>query len=124
MEQVDGISKKLQRPVKDLDDVRTAMAALKEIRENEITIDSSLGPIEVSCVAMFLNTLHQHILQESYSMLSKFGIQVAKEEVERVDTFRYSWLKLLTLGVSQTVEPLGFVQQYTYSLGRGKSRPR
>lgn len=47
LEQIDDISKRLSRPVKDLDDVRTAMAALKEIRENEIQIDMSLGPVEV-----------------------------------------------------------------------------
>ena len=58
MEQIDGINKKLQRPVKDLDDVRMAMASLKEIRENETTIDSSLGPIEVSNIATFTMTYH------------------------------------------------------------------
>lgn len=46
--QIEDISKRLSRPVKDLDDVRTAMAALKEIREEEIRIDMALGPIEVS----------------------------------------------------------------------------
>lgn len=40
-------SKLLSWPLKDLDDVRTAMATLKEIRENEIRIDMCLGPIEV-----------------------------------------------------------------------------
>lgn len=54
MEQIDGIHKKLQRPIKDLDDVRMAMASLKEIRENEIMIDSSLGPVEVSHSGTFL----------------------------------------------------------------------
>ena len=48
LEQIEDIAKRLSRPVKDLDDVRTAMAALLEIRENEIQIDMSLGPIEVS----------------------------------------------------------------------------
>lgn len=38
----------LSRPLKDLDDVRSVMATLKEIRENEIRIDMFLGPIEVS----------------------------------------------------------------------------
>lgn len=33
-------------------------------------------------------------------MLAKFGIQVAREEAERVDTFRYSWEKIVTRAVS------------------------
>ena len=48
LEQIEDISKRLSRPIKDLDDVRTSMAALKEIRENEIQIDMSLSPIEVN----------------------------------------------------------------------------
>ena len=46
--QLEDINQQLSRPIKDLDDIRTAMAALKEIRENEIKIDMSLTPIEVS----------------------------------------------------------------------------
>ncbi len=44
---IDDLSKRLSRPIKDLDDIRYAMAALKEIRENEIRIDMQIGPIEV-----------------------------------------------------------------------------
>lgn len=51
MEQVDDLSKKLSRPIKDLDDIRQAMAALREIRDKEIYIDSCLGPVEV-CTCM------------------------------------------------------------------------
>ena len=47
MEQIDDLSKRLSRNIKDLDDVRQAMASLKELRENEIYIDTSLDPIEV-----------------------------------------------------------------------------
>ncbi len=47
MDMVDDLTKRLSRPVKDLDDVRQAMASLKEVRENEIFIDYSLDPIEV-----------------------------------------------------------------------------
>ena len=47
MEQIEDLQKRLSRPIKDLDDVRQAMASLKELRENEIEIDSSLGPVEV-----------------------------------------------------------------------------
>ena len=39
--------KRLNRPIKDLDDIRLAMGTLKEIREKEISIDMMIGPIEV-----------------------------------------------------------------------------
>ena len=44
---IDDLTKRLSRPIKDLDDIRFAMAALKDIRENEIRIDMSITPIEV-----------------------------------------------------------------------------
>ncbi|XP_061445335.1 dynein axonemal heavy chain 5 isoform X5 [Rhineura floridana] len=75
---VEEISKKLNRQIKDLDDIRIAMASLKEIREQQIPIDFQVGPIE-----------------ESYAMLHKYELLVAKEEMEKVDTLRYTWEKLL-----------------------------
>ena len=53
MEMIEDFSKRLSRPIKDLDDVRQAMAALKEVRENEIMIDTSLDPIEVRLNASY-----------------------------------------------------------------------
>lgn len=44
---VDEAGKKLNRQIKDLDDIRIAMEALKEIREHQISIDFQVGPIEV-----------------------------------------------------------------------------
>ncbi|KAM4687754.1 dynein axonemal heavy chain 5 [Discoglossus pictus] len=78
---VEEIGKKLNRPIKDLDDIRIAMAALKEIREQQIPIDFQVGPIE-----------------ESYAMLNKYELLVAKEEMEKVDTLRYTWEKLIVRG--------------------------
>ncbi|TRY93886.1 hypothetical protein DNTS_016033 [Danionella cerebrum] len=75
---IDEASKKLNRQIKDLDDIRIAMATLKEIREQQITIDFQVGPVE-----------------ESYSMLHKYGLLIAKEEADKVDTLRYTWEKLL-----------------------------
>ena len=40
-------SKRLSRDLKDLDDIREVMAVLKEVRENEYYIETSLEPIEV-----------------------------------------------------------------------------
>lgn len=57
MEQLDDLSKRMSRPIKDLDDVRQAMASLKELRENEIFIDSSLGPVEVKYIVLNLVNL-------------------------------------------------------------------
>ena len=45
---IDDWIKRLSQPLNDLDDIRVVMSTLKEIRENEIHIDMSLGPIEVS----------------------------------------------------------------------------
>lgn len=45
---IDDWTKMLSHPLSDLDDVRSVMATLKDIRENEIKIDMSLDPIEVS----------------------------------------------------------------------------
>lgn len=41
-------TKRLNRPLSDLEDIRSIMGTLKEVRENEIQIDMSLDPIEVS----------------------------------------------------------------------------
>ncbi|MGH0184369.1 UNVERIFIED_CONTAM: hypothetical protein FKN15_014875 [Acipenser sinensis] len=37
-------------------------------------------------------------LKESYAMLNKYDLLVAKEETEKVDTLRYTWEKLLVRG--------------------------
>ena len=45
---IDDYSKRLSRPIRDLEDVRQAMSALEVIREHQIHIDMSLAPIEVN----------------------------------------------------------------------------
>ena len=72
-------NKKLSRPVKDLDDVRSQMASLGEIREGSIKIDMTIQPIE-----------------ESYAMLNKYNIFFNDGNAERVDSLSYGWKKLNT----------------------------
>ena len=56
---VSDYAKRLARPIKDLDDVRGAMAALEDIRHNEIRIDMTLGPVEVRKLGkVILSRLH------------------------------------------------------------------
>lgn len=74
---VDNLMKRLSRPIKDLDDVRAAMASLNEIRENEIRIDMTITPIE-----------------ETYALLNRYNIFFNDGNAERVDSLSYGWKKL------------------------------
>lgn len=55
------------------------MKSLEEIRENQIKIDMTLGPVE-----------------EAYAILQKFQIEVPAEEQNRVDSLRYAVDRLLS----------------------------
>nr|XP_018671052.1 dynein heavy chain 5, axonemal isoform X3 [Ciona intestinalis] len=75
---IDDVTKRISRPIKDLDDIRIVMGSLREIRERQIDIDMNITPIETS-----------------YSMHNKYELAVPKEESERVDTLRYTWERVL-----------------------------
>jgi dynein heavy chain len=75
---MENLMKRLSRPVKDLDDVRSHMAALSEIREAEIRIDMTIGPIE-----------------ETYALLNRYNISFSDGNAERVDSLSYGWKKLM-----------------------------
>ncbi|OCT76244.1 hypothetical protein XELAEV_180314426mg, partial [Xenopus laevis] len=79
---IDNLSKRLSRPVIDLDDVRGAMDALKEIRDAEIRIDMMIGPIE-----------------ESNSLLLKYDLVFQDGNAERVDGLAYAWKNVNTQAV-------------------------
>lgn len=66
------------RPINDLDDVRTAMSSLKDIREAQIRIDMTIGPIE-----------------ESYALLNRFELYFDDGNSERVDGLAYQWRNLI-----------------------------
>ena len=58
------------------------MQALEEVRLAEIEMDMELAPIE-----------------ECYAFLQRCGVSVVREEMERVDSLRYSFKKLLSQAV-------------------------
>ncbi|OXB57017.1 hypothetical protein ASZ78_015603 [Callipepla squamata] len=76
---IENLSKRLSRPIHDLDDVRGALEALKEIRENEVKIDMKVGPIE-----------------ESYSVLQRYNLLFQDGNTEKVDGLAYAWKNLNT----------------------------
>ncbi|GAA49452.1 dynein heavy chain 5 axonemal [Clonorchis sinensis] len=77
LELFDNLSKRLNRPVNDLDDVREQMAVLSELREAEVQIDMTISPIE-----------------ESYALLSRYDIYFNDGNAERVDSLSYGYSKL------------------------------
>lgn len=52
---MENVGKRLTRDLEDLDDIRWSMGALEELRQEEIRIDSTIGPIE-----------------EAYNLLNKY----------------------------------------------------
>ncbi|CAK8682402.1 unnamed protein product [Clavelina lepadiformis] len=72
-------AKRLTRPIKDLDDIREAMKALDMIKTEFTRIDFTLGPVE-----------------EAYAIMQKFEVEVNPDEINKVDTLRYGWNKLLS----------------------------
>ncbi|KAG9275828.1 dynein heavy chain 5, axonemal-like [Astyanax mexicanus] len=88
---VEGVSRQLQRPVSDLDDVRVAMAALKELREAEIRVDATIGPVE-----------------ESFALLNKHELQFIDGNAEKMDSLTYGWknLRVLVVQTQNTLETI------------------
>ncbi|GFR77163.1 dynein heavy chain 8, axonemal, partial [Elysia marginata] len=70
--------KLLNKPIKDLDDVRLAMEGLTSVKENYIRMDEEMIPIE-----------------EAYLLMANFELHVPKEETDKADSLRYSYEKLL-----------------------------
>ncbi|XP_076808265.1 dynein axonemal heavy chain 5-like [Clavelina lepadiformis] len=83
---IDSLSKRMNRPINDLDDVRGAMASLRELRESQIKIDMTIGPVE-----------------ESYALLNKLELSYNDGNAEKVDGLAYQWKTLLsTVVVTQS----------------------
>ena len=95
LEFFDNMQKRLSRPIKDLDDVRSQMGALAEIREAEIRLDMTITPIE-----------------EGYALLNRYNLFFNDGNAERVDSLSYQW-KLLKAQVRTN----GFFFVNSYSRG-------
>ena len=70
---IEDTGKRLNRPIKDLDDIRIAMKALSEVRENEIRIDMEIGPIEVKKSVNVIWSIGTFSICQQYSILTTFN---------------------------------------------------
>lgn len=77
--------------IEDLEDVRSLVGFLKEIRNKEADIDNIITPIE-----------------DMYALLVKYEVPVPKEETDLVSDLTYGWKKLIKLStdVSDTLSHL------------------
>ncbi|VDM30983.1 unnamed protein product [Hydatigera taeniaeformis] len=80
LERMEDLLKRLQRPVKDLDDVRANMAALDEFRQSEIDLEM-----------FFIEPM-----AEVYALLASFDIYFTDGNAERVESLAYTLQKLKT----------------------------
>jgi len=85
----------LKRELNDLDDVRMAMGYLTAIRNKETMLDWEFGPVE-----------------EKYALLTRYNVDIPKEESDAVTDLQYSWRKLKTQA-NEITEQLG-AQQMTF----------
>ena len=74
----------LSKGISVLEDLRSAMDALKRVREKSAEIDQLMSPID-----------------ESYSLLAKYGITVPQEELDQYEGLSYNWKKLRSLEQQQ-----------------------
>ena len=89
---IEEITKRLSRPIKDLDDIRHAMAALKEIRDREIMIDMSIGPIEVRSLSV---PTAQASWANARNVSFRISLRWLTYIVNSVDTTKFFWITAL-----------------------------
>lgn len=74
---ISEIDRKLDRQIRDLDDVRLVMDTLKKIREQEVDMELRIDPIE-----------------EAFNVVTRYEIPLEQCELELVENLRYTWQKL------------------------------
>lgn len=74
---INEMDHKLDRPIRDLDDVRMIMDTLGKIREQEVDMELKIDPIE-----------------EAFNTLAKYDIPVERTHSDLVDNLRDTWYKL------------------------------
>merc|ERR1711949_121246 len=74
--QINDIDKKLERSINDLDDIRIIMETQKKLREIEIDLDMKIDLVE-----------------NAFSMMAKYELQMTKGDVERVEGLGQQWLQ-------------------------------
>ncbi|KAK3879380.1 hypothetical protein Pcinc_016045 [Petrolisthes cinctipes] len=97
--QLTELSRRLERPLKDLDDIKGTIDVLRKTRDLELDIDDAIDPIE-----------------ESFGLLMKYQLGLSQEEAERVDNLRFTWQKVL----AQAVEMQNLLNELIHNVAQFK----
>ncbi|CAH4038579.1 unnamed protein product [Pieris brassicae] len=104
---MNDLERKLERPIRDLDDVRTVMETLKKIREQEVDMELKIDPVE-----------------EAFNVITRYELSVSKEDMEQVDNLRYSWQQLQATALASHVQLLKMQPQFEEDLKNNLERFR
>ncbi|KAI8118220.1 axonemal, Dynein heavy chain 5 [Lucilia cuprina] len=86
---INEMDRKLDRPIRDLDDVRMIMETLSKIREQEVDMELRIDPIE-----------------EAFNVLTRYEVQVEREQFDLVDNLRSTFQNLLACALQAQVKLL------------------
>ncbi|VDO04030.1 unnamed protein product [Rodentolepis nana] len=100
---LEELLKKLQCPIKDLDDVRAQMAALDEFRQSEIDLQMlSIDP-----------------MTKAFALLATYDIHFSDGNAERVETLAYTFQKLQNQASTSTTHLLSIQPTFRAELCTG-----
>ncbi|VVC99768.1 unnamed protein product, partial [Leptidea sinapis] len=104
---MNDLERKLERPIRDLDDVRTVMETLKKIREQEVDMELKIDPVE-----------------EAFNVITRYELPVNKEDLEQVDNLRYTWQRLQATALASHVQLLNMQPQFESDLNNNLDKFR
>ncbi|KAF5296158.1 hypothetical protein FQA39_LY12612 [Lamprigera yunnana] len=96
---INEMGRKLDKPIRDLDDVRLIMDTLKKTREQEIDMELKIEPIE-----------------EAFNILTRYDVRVEQAVLEQVDNLRYTWNQLMAKSLNVNVHLLSKQPQFQEEL--------
>ncbi|KAF5305838.1 hypothetical protein FQR65_LT07577 [Abscondita terminalis] len=96
---INEMGRKLDKPIRDLDDVRLIMDTLKKTREQEVDMELKIEPIE-----------------EAFNILTRYEVNVEQHVLEQVDNLRYTWTQLMAKAQKVNVHLLSMQPQFQEEL--------
>ncbi|KAL7304210.1 hypothetical protein TKK_0003404 [Trichogramma kaykai] len=93
------MERKLDRQIRDLDDVKVIMETLRKIREQEVDMELKIEPIE-----------------EAFNIVTRYEVPVDRECLEQVDNLRYTWQQIQTRALNSHIQLLNLQPQLEQEL--------